>query len=384
MNIDLYTIQLAMSTVIIVSGVMFILDAFLRKTDAAGRIWAVSFMAAILAAFAYAAWTVVPGAWWAISIGNAAIVLTPGLLWSGARAYNGRGDLAWVGAIGSFVAGVAVLIDGPDGGDWAGAGIMFALIAAFAGLGAMETLRPPMRQNWTARGLTVIFIVVALFYAVRTVVFLVRGPEDQVFSTFLGTEAAAFVLISLVVVTLASLLLLQSERVPRTLGRQGMAVSYTDDAVLNGASFREIVDDWLERANFHDEQLVFIRVELDGLDALNTAFGRSVGTQLLGEFTAAVRRYSSPHSDIGSVGRGALVVVAPYVLLEHATADAEAVQDGLREHHIEAAQGIRLAASIGIAGTDRFGYDFGSLMSAAGAAASAARSAGGDTIVLAE
>jgi diguanylate cyclase (GGDEF)-like protein len=384
MTIDLYTIQLAMTTVTMVAGVMFILDTFLRKTDAAGRVWAVSFMSGILAAFAYAAWIVVPGAWWAVAIGNAAIVLSPALLWGGARAFNGRPDLAWIGILGSAAAGIAVLAAGPDGGDWAGAAVMFALIAVFASLGAAESLRPPMRENWTARGLTVMFVVVALFYATRTLVFLLRGPEDPVFMTFLGTEASAFVLISLVIVTLASLLILQSERAPRTPGRQEMAVSYNADAVLIGPSFREIIDDWLERANFHDEQLVFMRVELDELDALNTAFGRSVGTQLLGEFTTVVRRYSSPHSDIGTAGRGALVVVAPFGLLEHATADAEAVQAGLREHRIEAAQGIRLSASIGIAGTDRFGYDFDRLMGAAGEAASAARAAGGDAIALAE
>ena len=384
MIIDLYTIQLATSTVTIVAGVMFILDTFLRKTDAAGRVWAVSFMAAILASFAYATWVVVPGAWWAVAIGNAAVVLTPALLWSGARAYNGRHELVWVGAIGSAAAAVAVLAAGPDGGDWAGAPIMFALIAAFAALGAAETMRAPMRENWTARGLTVIFVVVALFYSMRAVMFLVRGPEDPAFRTFFGTEATAVVLISLIIVTLVSLLILQSERVPRATGRQGNGLWYTADAVLAAPQFREIVDDWLERANFHDEQLVFMRVELDDFDALNAAFGRSVGTQLLGEFTAAVRRYSSPHSDIGVAGAGALVVVAPFSRIEHATANAEAVQDGLREHRIEAAQGIRLSASIGVAGTDQFGYDFERLMRAAAEAAMTARATGGDAIAVAE
>lgn len=384
MTIDLYTIQLATTTVTIVAGVMFILDTFLRRTDAAGRVWAVSFMAGILASFAYATWVVVPGAWWAVAVGNAAIVLSPALLWSGARAYNGRPHLVWIGVVGSAAAAAAVLGAGPRGGDWAGAAVMFTLIATFGVLGAIESLRAPMRENWTARGLTVIFVVVALFYAARTAVFLVRGPEDPFFATFLGTEASAFVIVSLVIVTLASLLILQGERVPRMSGRGDIARSYNSDAVLNEELFREIVDDWLERANFHDEQLVFMRVELDELDALNTAFGRSVGTQLQTVFTGAVRRFSSPHSDIGIAGPGALVVVGPYVRVEHAALNAEAIQVGLRENRVEAAQGIRLSASIGLAGTDRYGYDFDRLMNAASDAASSAREGGGDAIVLAE
>ncbi len=385
MTIDLYTIQLAMSTVTIVAGVMFILDTVLRNTDRAGRIWALSFMAAVLTSFAYATWIVVPDAWWAIALGNAGVVLTPALLWSGCRAYNGRSGLAWVGLAGAGAAALAVFLDGgADGGAWAGAALMFLLVAVFSGLGAAETLRAPMRGNWTARGLTAMFVIVGLFYATRTAVFVARGPDDPVFSSALGTEAAAFVLMSLIIVTLPSLIILQSERVPRLRGRNELTLSYNADAVLNQDSFRDIVEDWLDRANFHDEQLVFMRVELDELEALDTAFGRSVGAQLLTDFTQAVRRYASPNSDIGLVAPGALVVVAPYARLEQAVVDGDSVQQGLRQNPLEAAQGIRLSASIGIAGTDFFGYDFERLMKAAMDAAADARASGGDALIIAE
>ena len=380
--IDLYTIQLATTTVTMIAGVMFVLDTFLRKTDAAGRVWAVSFMSGVLSAFAYAAWVVMPGAWWAVAVGNAAIVLSGALLWSGARAYNDRPHLVWVGAAGSSLAGVAVLAAGPDGGDWAGALVLFGLIAVFAGLGAAESLRAPMRENWTARGLTVMFVVVGIFYTARAVVFLIGGPDDPVFTTFLGTEASAFVLISLIIVTLASLLILQSERLPNGPGRQQPGRAFTAESVLHESTFREVVEDRLERANFHGEQLVFLRVELDELDALNTAFGRSIGAQLLAEFSTVVRRHSAPSSDIGVAAPGALVVVAPYARLEVATSDAEAVQTALRENRIDAAQGLRLSASVGIAGTDRLGYDFDGLMLAAAEAVSSARATGGDAIVV--
>lgn len=384
MTIDLYTIQLAMSTVTIVAGVMFILDTVLRTTDRAGRIWALAFMSAILTSFAYATWIVVPDAWWAVAVGNAGVVLTPALLLSGCRAFNGRSGYLWIGLVGAGAAALAVIVAGPDGGEWAGAALMFLLVAVFSGLGAAETLRAPMRGNWTARGLTAMFVIVGLFYAARATVFVARGPDDPVFSAALGTEASAFVLMSLIIVTLPSLIILQSERVPSLKGRNDLTPSYNADAVLNQDSFRDIVADWLDRANFHDEQLVFMRVELDEVEALDTAFGRSVGVQLLTDFTRAVRRYASPHSDIGLVAAGALVVVAPYARLEQAVADGESVQQGLRQNPLEAAQGLRLSASIGIAGTDFFGYDFDRLMKAATDAAADARASGGDALVIAE
>ncbi|MFF2371061.1 GGDEF domain-containing protein [Agromyces sp. NPDC058110] len=385
MIIDPYTMQLAVFTVTIVAGVMFILDTVLRRSDAAGRLWAVVFMSGILASFAYAIWFVNPEAWWAVAVGNAAVVLSPALLWCGARAYNGRPTLAWVALVAGTAAAVAVLAEGPDGGDWAGALTMFVLIAVFAGLGTWETLRAPMRAHWSARGLTVIFVIVTVFYATRAVIFTMFGADDPWFRSAFGTQAAGFVLISLVIVAAVSLVVLQGERGSPASGRAGgHAPAYGIDSVLNGDSFREIVGDWLERANYHDEQLVFMRIEVDELDALNTAFGRSVGNQLLAEFAEVVRRHGSPHSDIGHDGPGTLVLVAPYARIGLAADDAEAVQDGLRDHRIEAAQGLRLSASIGIAGTDRFGYDFERLMAAARDAAHSARAKGGGEVVVAD
>ncbi|GAA1961780.1 GGDEF domain-containing protein [Agromyces allii] len=383
-TIDPYTMQLAVITVTIVAAVMFILDTVLRTADAAGRVWTVAFLSGILASLSYATWIVSPEAWWAVAIGNGAVVLSPALLWSGARAYNGRRELAWVALVAAGAAVVAVVAQGADGGDWAGAIVMFSLIALFAALGAWETLRTPMRVHWAARGLTVIFVVVTVYYATRAAAFVVLGPDDPWFRAALGTQAAGFVLISLMVVAVVSLVVLQGERVPRTSNRRDTVPSYAPDAVLNDASFREIVEDWLERANYHDEQLVFLRIEVDELDALNTAFGRSVGNQLLTEFTEVVRRHGSPHSDIGHDGRGSLVLVAPFARLDLAVDDAEAVQRGLREHRIEAAQGLRLSASIGLAGTDRFGYDFDGLMAAARDAAASARAKGGGVVAVAD
>ncbi|MCK8608266.1 diguanylate cyclase domain-containing protein [Agromyces sp. C10] len=384
MSIDLYTIQLAVSAVTIVAGVMFILDTFLRRTDGAGRLWAVAFMSGIVASFAYSTWVVLPGAWWAIAVGNACMVLTPALLWAGSRAYNGRPDAAWAAVGGAAVAAVAVLAGGPDGGDWAGAPAMFLLISLFSALAAAETLRAPMNEQWVAKGLTLAFSFVATFYAVRTTGFILLGPGDPWFDAFLGTAASAFVLISLVIVTVVAMVILQGERVPRAPRRGApIALSYTPDAVLTAQSFREIVEDWLERANFHDEQLVFMRVELDELQAVHTAFGRTAAAELTARFVEAVRRYGSPHSDIGAVGEGALVLVAPFERMSDAEASAENIRTGLRENPIEASVGLRLSASIGLAGTDRFGYEFDRLMREAAQAGAQARALGGDEVVLA-
>jgi GGDEF domain-containing protein len=383
MNIDLYSIQLATSAVIIVAGVMFILDTFLRRPDLAGRIWAASFMSGIMASFAYAVWIAVPGAWWAVAAGNGALVLSGALLWTGSRAYNGRRDFAWIAVLGAGAAAVAVLFEGPSGGDWAGGPVMFVLVAVFAVLGAYETMRAPMRLNWTARGLTAMFVIVALFYLLRLIVFLTVGPDDLTFRVFLGTEASAFVIIALVIVTVVSMIILQSERVPRAAGSPALDL-FTPEGVLEPASFRVVVEDWLERANFHDEQLVFARVCFDELDAIHTAFGQSAGADLTAQFTLGVRRYSTPNAAIGLVGPGELIVVAPFARLEDARRNGMAIQAGLRDRPVDQTEGLRISASIGLAGTDAHGYDFDALHAASSIAADRARAEGGDAVVLAD
>ncbi|WP_308796917.1 GGDEF domain-containing protein [Agromyces silvae] len=384
MNIDLYSIQLATSAVIIVAGVMFILDTFLRRPDTAGRVWSASFMAGILASFSYAIWIAIPDGWWAVAAGNSALVLSVALLWTGARVYNGRRDRAWISIVGSGAAAVAVLAEGPNGGAWAGGPLMFALVAGFAVMGAIESMRAPMRLNWTARGLTAMFVVVALFYAARFGVFVVSGPDSMVFQVFLGTEASAFVIIALVIVTVVSMVILQSERVPRVGERPAATGAYTADGVLAEPAFRAVVGDWLERANFHDEQLVVASVCLDERESIDTAFGRSTGTELIAQFTAGVRRYSTPNAAIGAVGPGELLVVAPYSRMEEARRNGLAIQSGLRDRPIEQAMGLRISASIGLAGTDAHGYGYDALVAAAFDAAATARERGGDAVVLAD
>jgi len=378
MNIDLYTVQLATSAVIIVAGVMFTLDTFLRRPDGAGRVWAASFMAGILASFAYAIWVALPGGWWAVAVGNAGTVLSVALLWNGSRVFNGRRSLGWASVAGAVVTAGAVLIEGEDGGDWAGSPIMFLIVGVVAALGAAESMRAPMRLNWTARGLTAMFVIVSLFYAARLVVFLVSGPESMMFRLFLSTEASAFVIIALVIVTVVSMVILQSERVPRAADRA--PEMYTATGVLTPAAFRELVGDWLSRANYHDEQLVFARVCLDERAAIETAFGQSAGAELVDEFTAGVRRFSTPNSAVAWVGPGELMVVAPFERMEEARRNGLAIQAGLRERPIEQAEGLRTSASIGLAGTDANGYDFDALVAAATAAANEARERGGDAI----
>ncbi|WP_395243873.1 hypothetical protein ACGGZK_17380 [Agromyces sp. MMS24-K17] len=380
MILDTYTLQLALTVVTTVSGVLFLLDAFLRQADAAGRVWSLGFVSGIVCSFSLSVLTLYPTAWWTAVAAATTNVFAVAAFWSGARAYNRRRDLLWVGVVVSLAIGAAVVLGSVGLIGSAGLALLYASVASFAALGLVESLRSPMSRHWTARGLSVIFAFVAAFYGARTVVVLLLGADAEVMQTLLGRGAAAVVVMALTITTVVCMTILQGERVPR-VGERGSSLEFTADGLLTRDELLQIADDWAERADFHGDQLVVLRFELDERESLDAAFGRSTGLGLAGDFAAVVRRYAGAHTIVAEEAPGQVLVAGVYRHLADATDSAEEIRHGLRDERITAADGIRLTASVGIVGSDRHGYDVITLVDAATSAAQSARAAGGDVVV---
>ena len=82
-------------------------------------------------------------------------------------------------AVAVIAAGVTVLVDGPGGGDWAGAQWMFIPLCAFAGAGAVECLRGALGDSRTAWVLAAVLGVQSLFYVMRTTVFAIYRSRQR-------------------------------------------------------------------------------------------------------------------------------------------------------------------------------------------------------------
>lgn len=383
MTFDAETVAVINALVIFVCGATFIVNTFMRKDDASGRVWSVSYMAGMFTSFSYVVSALSPDAWWATAAGNGGYVLSIAALWSGARLFNGRTSLLWVSLVGTTATIVAALAAGPSGGPWAGSPVTFLCIALFAGLGAAETLRGAMRDNPSTRGFTVVLGIASAFFTARLVAILVEGPDGALFTTLFGTVAASLLLIALLIVATVVLSVLRAERAAPASRRHGSIVAYTGDEVLLQESFVRIVEDWLERANFHDEQLAILHIRLDDLDEMKTAFGAGFASEVAEGFISSVRRYGPTLSDIGEDGAGCLLIATPAVDVDVALQAAKSIQDGLLDHPVETTPRLRPTASIGIALTDYLGYDVGVLTRAAGEASLRAAGAGGNRAVLA-
>lgn len=383
MSFDIPTVAVVNALVVFVCGATFIVNTFMRKDDASGRVWSVSYMAGMFTSFSYVVSELSSEAWWAIAAGNAGYVLSMAALWSGARLFNGKSSLLWVSLVGSAATAVAALASGPAGGPWAGAPVTFIGIAVFTGLAAAETLVGSMRENPSTRGFTVVLGIASVFFAARFVTILLEGPDGQLFTTLFGTVASSLLLIALLIVATVVLSVLRAERAAPASRRHGSIVAYTGDDVLLHESFIRIVADWLERANFHDEQLAILHIRLDDLDEMTTAFGVGFSNQVAEGFILSVRRYGPTLSDIGEDGTGSLLIATPSADIDAALLAARSVQDGLLDHPVETTPRLRPTASIGVALTDYLGYDVGVLIRSAREASLRASAAGGNRTVLA-
>jgi len=378
--LDTQTLLYASGLVVATAGIAFVLNTILRRDSVSSRLWSLGFISGMLATIAYAVWGYTPDLWWIVSIGNGALSFAIAAMWSGFRTYNRRSSLLWVAGLGAVVVGLAVLIEGPDGGSWAGAPAMFVAIGTYAALASAETLRGLLRRSINARILTVVFGAVALYYVVRTVVFLVFGETSQEFLQGFGT--ATTTLINIVYLTLAaiSLSVLQWENAGSAPGR-----SRADDgsAVVGRTKFAGLASDWLRRAECNGDPLVLVLLEVDNLEHINIALGNDFGDKVI-RSVERVTSESVPTASLvsaQSTTRFAVLTAPPAIGQERAI--AERIHTALAEAPVDAAEGIRAIATFGVASTKTSGYSFAALMAAAVVGLKQAELAGPGTIEVA-
>ncbi|RZU66311.1 GGDEF domain-containing protein [Microterricola gilva] len=386
--IDGWTISLASALVVVVTAALFIGSTISHKDSEAGRIWAAGYLCGILTTMSFLVWLLAPELWWASSVGNTAFVAGTGFFWIGCRRHNGRPTRFLLLAIVCTAVLVAGLLPGPDSDEWAGAHVYFLGNMLFAVLAAVESARGELSRALGSRPMVVVFSVEAVFFTGRLILFTTEGPDGPIFSLFFGASATAFVTMIMVIVLSSSMSVIRSahgahaELATRSSRRTAAAIGYNSDDVLTEPSFERVLADWLERAEFHDEQLALLHFDLDDLAEINTAFGRARANTILARYTAVVRRFGPPNSDIGVAGPGRLVLATPMSSVDEALAVAATVQAGLLEEKIDEFAGLRPTMSVGIALTDYTGFDFELLSAAAMRACKRASDAGGNRIML--
>ncbi|MEA9986504.1 diguanylate cyclase [Subtercola sp. RTI3] len=259
--------------------------------------------------------------------------------------------------------------------------MLFPLVAVFGGLAGVECLRGRLRRNLNARIVAGSMIILAAFYAARTVVFAVSGPTSDLFVDYFSGQAATLLIIMFVVVNTISISILQAERTDtQALGDRTVGVNSVV-GLLSASPFAQQWEDWLERAEFNGDRLEMVAVDIDSLPEMNTALGRDFGDDAITSVAQIVRHHAPTCTLIGHPGAGRFVIVM-VVTGDEARSVASDVRDALVDEPIDQSRGIRATASFGVVDTDVFGYDLATLSAALDSATLAARSAGGNHIVV--
>jgi diguanylate cyclase len=363
MKLDVTTVAAVSGLIIILAGSTFILNTTLRRNDHVGRLWSVAFVGGMLETLAYTIEGLEPGAWWAIAVGNGAFVLAVGMLWSGYRAANNRRALYAVPLAAGLVVALAVILRGPDGGWWAGSLEMFIGTAVFAALGFIETLRGWLSRSINARIVGIGGLVVSAYFVMRAIVFIVAGPQSEIFQLGFGSVVASLLCLGIIVVGSITLSLLQAER----FRRPGLDAPNDTEAgsLLGETQFRAIAEAWLQRAVRDQSTLALVLVELANIDEINLAFGRTMGDnaiRVMGRITVG----DAPAAAIvGRLGRPRFALLFPMEDEDDARAVADRINSDALISPIDDADRFRVSAYIGITSTRAAGARYEDLIDTA-------------------
>ena len=383
MTLDQQTLSVATGLVVLTTGTIFVLETLVNRDSTTSRLWSLAYLAGILTAVSYALWAAMPDAWWTIAVGNGAFVISAGAIWSGCRSFNGRRSFIWVVLVLGVLVAAAVVIEGADGGDWAGAPAWLLGVGVFSVLGAAETFTRAMGSDANARGLSTVLVVEGALFLARFVVLVGWGAEHPVFSTYLGTATTSIVTIVLMIVAAVTMSVMRADASqPRRMGAGARLLSRR--GLIGHDSFDQMLTDRLARSAEREEPVALLHVRIDDADEVAIAFGRSAADLVLGEFIATVRGAVPASALVGEAGPGRVEIAVSGLQPGEDVALATALRRAVLTITVADAPGIGVTTSIGTATTHRSGYDTTALSLAARTACDDAVAQGGNRVVTAE
>ncbi|MCT9819945.1 hypothetical protein N3K63_06535 [Microbacterium sp. W1N] len=385
MIVDTFTVSLYTALVIVVSAALFLIDTIRRRDAAAGQLWSLGFLAAVLTTMFYLVWAWQPDTSWAVAAGNASFVVATGGMWLGCRAFNGKPVVlagAFV-AVTSTLVGAATVWEWDALGDWAGAVWMFVSLAVLATMAAVECFTGELRRGRVARPLGIVYSIQAVYYAARTVVFLVAGVDSDLFQVWFSTAMTSVFTVSLTITAVVCTSVLQATR-SRMRGGPGAAPVAAMFVVRPQEVFLGDLRELCRRAEAGEELVAVAAVHVGDLDAIVEAFGTDVADELWEALRAGVLDGAGTLAIVGETG--ARSIGAAWVAASPAGARRQAMSlyRSLFAELDAVSGGVLPGIGVGVALSDLSGYRATELLALAHEAA--ARAASGETtaVVLAD
>lgn len=248
--------------------------------------------------------------WLTNPAGDTLVVAGTAAAWGGARTLHSRRPPLWQLLAGPVVSGVAAAVDHPGADTWAGGPVFLLSMAAYFGLGCVETLRvvrPAIARRSTDRvyetlvsTLATAFGALALFYLGRCAGLLGWGASSPRFERWFGSSPTTLIQMLLLVVVAFTMSSLVSEQKVRELHVRASHDSLT--GLLNRGEFLRRAQDRLLEAQRDGMDCVVVMADLDLFKSVNDRFGHGAGDRVLRSFARACTVTVRPNDLVGRLG----------------------------------------------------------------------------------
>lgn len=233
-------------------------------------------------------------------------------VWFATRSLRRQKLPLWMLGVAPALGLVPALLDDPANNIWAGNGPMFVYMGALFAAAAAEVW-----LAWVARraqgdhelnGEAVVALLVSAiaasalgaYYLMRSVVFLVAGPDSDLFETMAGSGPTTGILLVCLVAVTFSVSAVGWDQQTQELRRRAMEDDLT--RLLGRAEFRLQAERMFAQARSNRESAVLVVADLDHFKAVNDAHGHAAGDRALVEFADTLRASLRPGELAGRLG----------------------------------------------------------------------------------
>lgn len=382
MHLDAFTVLVVGLAVVIMFGLQFVFF-WVRDREAGWLGWlAVPFFVGALGVGLTSPRGVLP-AFVTMGLGNAAIFIAFGSVWSALRIFERRKSRLEVSFIVSalwlllcqwppFVASMPWRVV-----------VASLFVAFFAMMCAIELWRGrEERLPSRVPAILVCLGFVAFMLARIPMAWTMPYPFGGMPMT--GNALGIYGLITIVHAISLAMIMVSMTKERAELEQRGFALVDPLTGALNRRAFLDQSVRLMRRRRFGNEPIGLLVVDLDHFKSINDQYGHTVGDRVLIGFTDLVRKTIRPTDYFYRMGGEEFCCLLPEASLEQAHQIAERVRLATAGHVFEA-QGhtLGITISVGVASSEHMGHDIDAMFASADSAVYAAKARGRNRTVVA-
>jgi diguanylate cyclase (GGDEF)-like protein len=380
-TLDIATLFVVTVFTLAISGCLLLFTWLQNRETRALGWWGTTFLLFAPAASLFASRGVLAPVW-SIQLSTSLLLLGYGMMWSGARVFEGRKPLLWAVPVGGAVWFAACLIPAFIENDAARLALATAIIWTYSFLFIRELWLGRHERLMSRWPVMAIVCLHALLFPVRIPAVLAMqhsfgaGPASlwptlTIFAPLLYTFAIVCLLIALT-----------KERAE--LRQREAATNDALTGIANRRGFTERALRIAARTAHEGIPLTLLQFDLDNFKDINDSFGHRIGDRVLVQFSECATHTLRPLDLVGRLGGDEFVALLPGVAPDTALEIAERIRSAfaLAAREVDGFA-VEATVSIGVASTPVAIHDFDLLCSAADAALYRAKHSGRNRIELA-